>query len=471
MQDNPAIKAPPQDAPLPQQEASAAGGQRDVAAIRGATPLDALAARIEPGIALDPLLPADGTPPLWSRPRPGWMRLQRLGRQADAETIAAALATGASGFEIVVAGAANDYGDGLDPGALPALLAALQLDRCQLRVSASGTEALDAIDGAVRAGRHDPALLSIAFGIDPLGAIAAGRAEPQGWPAAAESLAALVGRLGASGHAGPFATADGRLVHAAGGTAAMELGYAVAALAALLGALLDGGIDEDLAVGAIDVALAADEDQFVTIAKFRAMRLLHARVLAAASLPRARLQLHGETSWRMLAAEDMQSNVIRASIAALSAGLGGADSLTVLSSLAPSSVVDADAERLALTTQAILIEEAHFGRVADPGAGSGTIAALTSALAEAAWLRFQAIERAGGLAGALASGRLQDEIAAAEAERTAEIAAGTRGIVGVTLFRADGAARRPEAATGDLEAGPALLRPRRSAAPFESTAS
>ncbi len=461
MQDSPAARPQPIDPDW----------QRRVALAFGDTPVASLAAAIEPGVSIDPLSPAASMPPLWSRAGKGWTRLQRLGRTANAETIAAALETGADGFEIVIAGSASDHGDGLSPEAVPALLALLPLDRCAFRLAAgpAGPALADVLDGAVKAARLDPSLLGIAFGLDPLAAFVAGSAAPAAWASEARSLRATLQRLVESGYHGPFLTADARLVHAAGGTASMELGYALAALLALLRALLDGGADERLAVGAIDVALAADEDQFVTIAKFRAMRLLKARLLAASALPPAALALHGETSWRMLAGEDIQSNVIRATIAALSAGLGGADSLTVLPFTAATGAIDAEAERLALTTQAILIEEAHLARVADPGAGSGTITALTEALAEAAWVEFQAIERDGGLPSAFASGRLQAAIAAASASRAADIAAGRRGIVGVTLFRADGSAARTPAPSPASD--PHSLRRQRTAAPFESPAS
>ncbi len=462
---------PTKDSPADRQPAPTdADWRRLVAKSLGEAPIATLNAQIEPRISIDPLQPAEAAQPLWSRGGKGWTRLQRLGFGADATTIETALAAGADGFEIVIAGSAADTGDGLAADRLGACLAAIAIDRCRLRLApGAASEAIaDAVEAAVGAGRLDPQLLSLSFGFDPVGAIASGRIAADRWGEQANTLATLVGRLAARGYDGPFATADGRLVHAAGGTASMELGYALASLLALIRALLDAGVDPALAAAAVDVALAADADQFVTIAKFRAMRLLQAKLLQAASLPPSRLVLHGETSWRMLADEDRRSNVIRTTIAAVAAGIGGADTLTVLPFTAASGATDPDAERLAMTTQAILIEETHVARVADPGAGSGTIGALTLALAEEAWRRFQAIERAGGIAASLGSGQFQAEITEAAARAEAEIAEGRRGIVGVTLFRADGAPpRAPRPRVDDGHERPAPLRPRRLAAPFE----
>ncbi|SHE64377.1 methylmalonyl-CoA mutase [Kaistia soli DSM 19436] len=442
--------------------------RRLVEASLSGKPISGLAAEIEPGISIDALMAASAAPPLSSRGGKAWTRLQRLGRAASAETIAAALATGADGFDIIVAGSAADYGDGLTPAELEALLADAPLDRCRWRLStgSDGEACATIVDAAATAGRLDPQLLSISFGLDPLGAIANGQADSEDL----QTLPTLVARLAERGYAGPFASADARLVHSAGGTPAMELGYALAAQLALLRELIDGGLPDDIAVGAVDVALSADEEQFVTIAKFRAMRLLHARLLAAGGLPRRRLSLHAETSWRMLAAEDMHSNLIRTTIAALAAGLGGADSLSVLPFTSAIDSHDPEAGRLALTTQAILIEEARLARVADPGAGSGTIETLTLALAEDGWRRFQEIERDGGLADAAAGKRLRAEIAEAAERRQAALASGTGAIVGVTHFRADVAARQePRSVGSSFET--TGLRPRRTSAPFESAAS
>ena len=98
---------------------------------------------------------------------------------------------------------------------------------------------------------------------------------------------------------------------------------------------------------------------------------------------------------------DPHGNIVRGTIAALGAAVGGADAVTVLPFSAALGLPDAFARRIARNTQTILIEEANIHRVADPAAGSGAIESLTDALCEAAWGLFQEIEREGGVAGAL----------------------------------------------------------------------
>lgn len=419
-------------------------------------PVSSLAARIEPSITVEPLAPAGLLPPLWSRGGAAWTRLLRLDR-ADQDAAMRGIASGADGIELVLAGAPTAWTGCIAPDALGLLLGQLPIDRLALRFSAGARiDVAESIDTAVAGARLDPSLMRVAFGLDPIGADFE-RDQLDG-------LVAMVGRLAGRGYAGPFVSADGRPIHAAGGLASTELAYAAAAYVTILRRLLDGGVAESVALAAIDVALTADADQFVTMAKLRAMRLVQARILAAAGLPQVALNLHAETAWSMLAAEDEGSNVVRSTIAALAAALGGADTIAVLPHRAASAPDDAEAERLALTLQAILAEEARLFAVDDPGAGSGTVESLTLALAEAAWSRLQEIERQGGLPAAIRSGWLAARIAADRDEGRRRIASGEAPIIGVTLHRTDGATP-PEPAADDPADSP--FAPRRRAAPFE----
>ena len=86
-----------------------------------------------------------------------------------------------------------------------------------------------------------------------------------------------------------------------------------------------------------------------------------------------------ETAWRMMTKRDPHGNIVRGTIAALAAAVGGADAVTVLPFSAALGIPDAFARRIARNTQTILIEEANLHRVADPAAGSGAIESLTDA--------------------------------------------------------------------------------------------
>ena len=226
--------------------------------------------------------------------------------------------------------------------------------------------------------------------------------------------------------------ADGRSTHEAGGSEAQELAAVLDAGVAALRALEPSGLEA--ARDALSFTLVADADQMLTIAKFRALRRLWARIEEACGLTPKPIRLHAETAWRMLTRRDPHTNLLRNTIAAAAAILGGADSLTVLPHTSALGLPDELARRLARNTPLVLLEEAHLGGVADPAAGSGAFEAVTEALCLEAWDLFQDLEREGGLAAALAHGGWAARIAESGAARARDLRSGRTVIVGVTHF-------------------------------------
>jgi methylmalonyl-CoA mutase len=201
-----------------------------------------------------------------------------------------------------------------------------------------------------------------------------------------------VEELVAQGFKGPFLEADGRVFHEQGASEAQEL---ACVLAQIVGALRKfDRLSPESIVGA---TLAANQDMFLTLAKFRAIRLLWARVLEASGIAHQPLRLHGETSRRIMAQLDPHSNILRATAAVFGAGLGGPDTFTVLPFSIAQGLPNAFARRMARNTQLILLEEAHLWRVSDPASGSGYAESLTHDLCERAWVIFQGIEKSGNL--------------------------------------------------------------------------
>ncbi len=190
----------------------------------------------------------------------------------------------------------------------------------------------------------------------------------------------------------------------------------------------------DDARSSIFFRLAADQDQFLTTAKFRAIRKLWARIEEACGLSPKPAFVSAETAWRMMTKRDPHGNIVRGTIAALAAAVGGADAITVLPYSAALGLPDAHARRIARNTQTILIEESNLYRVADPAAGSGAIETLTDALCAKAWTLFQDIEREGGTAEALAKGSIQSAVAKIRDEREKNIAKRKDTLIGTSDF-------------------------------------
>lgn len=136
----------------------------------------------------------------------------------------------------------------------------------------------------------------------------------------------------------------------------------------------------------------------------------------------------------MLTQRDPDVNMLRATIAAFSAGLGGANSINVLPHTLALGLPDAFARRIARNTQLVLLEESNLDKVSDPAAGSGGIETLTKQLCEAAWAQFQDIEKAGGPFAALETNIIQTKVAAVRAARDVNIAKRKDVLTGASEF-------------------------------------
>ncbi|MEU7110540.1 methylmalonyl-CoA mutase subunit beta [Streptomyces sp. NPDC046182] len=230
-------------------------------------------------------------------------------------------------------------------------------------------------------------------------------------------------------------TVDALPYHEAGGSAAQELGSSLATGVAYLRQLTEAGLSVEQACGQLEFRYAATADQFLTIAKLRAARRLWARVAEVCGAGDAGAQTqHAVTSSVMMTRRDPWVNMLRTTVATLAAGVGGAESVTVLPFDHALGLPDAFARRIARNTSTILIEESHLSRVIDPAGGSWYVERLTDELAQAGWEFFQDIERTGGQADALRSGRLGQELAATWEARSAKLAERREPITGVSEF-------------------------------------
>ncbi|MEP5871438.1 MAG: methylmalonyl-CoA mutase family protein, partial [Marinomonas sp.] len=239
-----------------------------------------------------------------------------------------------------------------------------------------------------------------------------------------------------------------------GATEAQELAIVLANALAFFRTLDAKDGNTRLAADAIGFTLSADSDQFMTIAKFRALRLLWNRVQQASGLTATPANIHAETSFRMLATADPNTNMLRIASAAFAAGVGGADSVTVAPFTNALGLPNSFARRMARNVQSIFLEESNLYRVSDPASGSGAFEALTTELAKEAWTLFQKIEATGGIDQALTGGLIHGWIAQANVARRNAIQNGTKPILGINLHQHDGA---NDAGVLNIEKRPTLV--------------
>ncbi|MGE7385662.1 methylmalonyl-CoA mutase small subunit [Streptomyces sp. NPDC004126] len=321
---------------------------------------------------------------------------------------------------------------GVPAGALGRALQDVYLDLAPVTLDA-GAEYADAARAllALYAEREvAPEAARAALGIDPLGH------EARTGEALDTAPAVEIAREAAASWPGVRAlTVDALPYHEAGGSAAEELGLSLATGVAYLRALTGAGLAAEAAFGQLEFRYSATADQFLTIAKLRAARRLWARIAEACGTPEAGAQRqHAVTSPVMMTRRDPWVNMLRTTVACMAAGVGGADSVTVLPFDSELGLPDAFARRIARNTSTVLLEESHLARVIDPAGGSYYVEQLTDELAHAAWEFFQTVERAGGLAAALRSGLVAERLAATWAARSKKLATRREPVTGVSEF-------------------------------------
>lgn len=339
--------------------------KRVAAVLKGAEFDVRLVSKTGDGIRIEPLYGRVDGPRAERQTVAPWIVHARADHPDAAKANAQALddlGNGATGLTLVMRGQAAARGFGVEVESLARVLDGVQLHAIALRLEGSA-ELASALGKLVARQPIDPERLDISFGLSDVN---------------------LVKELVVQGFKGPFVEADGRALHEHGATEAQELG-AVLAMAT--------GFLRKTEASHIGITLAADQDMFLTLAKFRAMRLLWGRVLEASGLPATPLRLHGETSWRMMARLDPHTNILRACAAVFGAGLGGACSISVLPFSLAQGLPNGFARRVSRNVQTVLLEEANLWRVADPASGSGYVETLTRDLCERAWAVFQKAER------------------------------------------------------------------------------
>src|SRR6266702_4169810 len=389
--------------------------------LKGA-PFEKLVGKTYDGVRIDPLYPrAKGVTPVPGRPAAApWQIMQRIDHPDAVAANAQALIdleNGATGLSLVFAGGSGSHGFGLEPtaDAVAKALKDIHLDAdigIELQIGPQSRMAAIHVAEYVKSKGIDPAACDIRFGLDPLAACAVWGHSPYTWEEIVPAVTGGIKGLAARGFKGPFASADGRVIHDAGGSEVQELAFVLACGVAYLRAIESAGVPLEQAQGMVYARLSADADQFLTMAKFRALRLLWARVETACGLTPKPLFIAADTAWRMLT------------------------------------------RRAARNTQLLLLEESNLAKVSDPAAGSGGIETLTAQLCDAAWALFQESENAGGAFAALQQGLFQSKVNAARKARDANIAKRRDVLTGASEFP-----NLHERETAVLEATPIALAP------------
>ncbi|APX21494.1 MAG: methylmalonyl-CoA mutase [Rhodobacteraceae bacterium] len=224
----------------------------------------------------------------------------------------------------------------------------------------------------------------------------------------------------------------------AGANLVQELAFTLADGKEYVKTAMDAGMDIDKFAGRLSFFFAIGKNFFMEIAKLRAARMLWSRImteLGAKSSRSKMLRTHCQTSGVSLAEQDPYNNVIRTAYEAMSAVLGGTQSLHTNALDEAIALPTEFSARIARNTQLILQEETGVTKVVDPMAGSYYVEKLTADLAEAAWKLIEEVDEMGGMTKAVASGMPKLRIEETAARRQADIDRGDDVIVGVNKYR------------------------------------
>src|SRR6187549_2743278 len=227
----------------------------------------------------------------------------------------------------------------------------------------------------------------------------------------------------------------------AGATAAQELAFTLANAIAYVEAAVARGLDVDAFAGRLSFFFAAWSELFEEVAKFRAARRMWARIMKerfGATNPKSMMcRFHTQTAGSSLTAQSIDNNVVRTTLQALAAVLGGTQSLHTNSRDEALALPTAESARLALRTQQIIAHEAGVTDTPDPLAGSWFVESLTDGLEAAATAYLDEIEEMGGTLAAIEGGFQQRQIQEAAYRVQRAIESGDQVVVGVNRFRDD----------------------------------
>jgi len=234
---------------------------------------------------------------------------------------------------------------------------------------------------------------------------------------------------------------SGYHIREAGSTAVQEVAFTLADGISYVEAAVRAGLDVDAFAGRLSFFFNAHNNLLEEVAKFRAARRLWARIMKErfkAKDPRSMmLRFHTQTAGSMLTAQQPENNVVRVTLQALAAVLGGTQSLHTNSRDEALGLPTEDSARLALRTQQIIANESGAADAVDPLGGSWYVEAMTDEIEGRAEKYIQRIDEMGGMVQAISNGFVQREIQDAAYAWQREVESGTRVVVGQNAYKAE----------------------------------
>lgn len=305
-----------------------------------------------------------------------------------------------------------------------------------IRTGASAMPFAALLFALAKQGKKSLAELRGCIEMDPVGVISHEGSLPQSYDEAYREMAILTTWAAKNAPKLQTICVHARAWHEGGGNAVQELAFAIATGAEYLREMTKAGLDVNVVAPRIRFSITVGTQYFTEIAKLRAARILWADVVKAfgGNEESQKLTLHVRTSHRNKTIYDPYVNMLRTTVEAFAAVLGGSDSIAVAPFDEVIRTPDDFSRRIARNTQIILQKESHLDHVIDPAGGSWYIETLTDKLAQAAWKLFQEVEGKGGIRAALEAGFPQQAVAAIAKERVKAAQTRKDTILGTNMY-------------------------------------
>lgn len=402
------------------------------AALRG-KPLENLTKSTYDDIKVEPLYAASANPTPINLPSDVWQINQAINHpniDAAKAQIAQDLEQGVNSLSLYSNQAQQAHGYGLDltPTHLNSLFKDVYLNMVSLRLE-TGLDEFSTANAVTDFYNALPNKGQLSLGIDPIGKFA----QFGGWNGEAKAKSSVISAL-PKFKAHHILRLDGRIAHNAGASEAQELNFILSTALTYLKWADEAGLNLNEIAPKFEISLSASQNQFITIAKIRAMRQLWAELLDGLEIKQCPAYIYAETSYRMMTKPDPWVNLLRTTVACFSAGVAGADQIGILPLSAAIGLAPAFDRRLARHIQTILIEESHLADVTDPSHGSGYIENLTKQLTIKSWELFQNTQRTGGIISNLLAGNVQRQIQNITSHRDQNLESKTHILTGTSEY-------------------------------------
>ncbi|MBT95761.1 MAG: hypothetical protein CL431_07325 [Acidimicrobiaceae bacterium] len=275
------------------------------------------------------------------------------------------------------------------------------------------------------------------LGVDPIGELLIGSLEGNEFESNLELTTELARKVGNEFANATTIRINGLKYAQTGADTITEIAGVLSTLVAYLRSMEQRGIPMEAAFKQFLLVVSVGTDQFLEIAKLRALRLLVLQIGKACGQERFRIKIQAQTPDLLISRDDPWVNLLRTTVGCFSAATGGADVITLPTFDSAFGIPNEFGLRLARNTHLALMEESNIHRVIDPAGGSWYVESLTQDIAEKAWRKFQEYELDGGFIQQVVTGAFEEQVRISRDNFRSEVISGKKTLIGVNAFRED----------------------------------